>query len=105
MLLAAARHFSKHRNFDGTVYLIFQPAEEGGGGAREMIKDGIFDKFPDGSRVRAHNWPGMKVGSFGVNPGAMMASSNEFHITIRGKGSHAALPHWASTRCRWRRRW
>ncbi len=93
MLLAAAQHLAQHRDFDGTVYLIFQPAEEGGGGAREMIKGGLFTQFPMEAVFGMHNWPGMPAGSFAVSPGPVMASSNEFKITIRGKGSHAALPH------------
>ena len=94
MLLAAAQQLAAQRDrFAGTVYLVFQPAEEGGGGAREMIADGLFTQFPMDAIFGMHNWPGMRAGDFAICSGPTMASSNEFRITITGKGSHAALPH------------
>ena len=93
MLLGAAEYLSNHRDFKGSVIFIFQPAEEGGAGAREMIKDGLFKQFPCDAVFGLHNWPGLAEGNFGVTAGPMMASSNTFEITIKGKGGHAALPH------------
>lgn len=93
MLLGAAKHLAEHGNFNGTIVFIFQPAEEGGAGARAMIEDGLFKRFPVDAVFGIHNWPGMPAGHFGVVSGPIMASSNEFRITIRGIGSHAAMPH------------
>ena len=92
MLLGAARYLAHDANFDGTVFLIFQPAEEGGGGARRMIEDGLFDQCPMDAVFGMHNWPGIAAGNFAVKTGGMMASSNEFEVTVRGKGAHAAQP-------------
>ncbi|MAF02522.1 MULTISPECIES: M20 aminoacylase family protein [unclassified Herbaspirillum] len=96
MLLGAARHLAQHGDFDGTVYVIFQPAEEGGRGAERMIQDGLFEKYPMDAVFGMHNWPGIPAGHFGVTPGPQMASSNEFHVTVKGRGSHAAQPHKAA---------
>jgi amidohydrolase len=96
MLLGAAHYLNrlaKQRNFDGTVYVIFQPAEEGGAGARAMMEQGLFEQCPMNAVFGMHNWPGAPVGTFGVTPGPMMASSNEFEVIVKGKGAHAAQPH------------
>ncbi|MDR3098890.1 MAG: amidohydrolase, partial [Paraburkholderia sp.] len=93
MLLGAAQHLAQHGQFDGTIVFIFQPAEEGGAGAKAMIDDGLFTRFPVDAVFGIHNWPGMPAGYFGVTEGPIMASSNEFRIEIKGVGSHAALPH------------
>ncbi|MDP5240323.1 M20 aminoacylase family protein [Uliginosibacterium sp. 31-16] len=93
MLLGAAEYLAEHRNFDGTVVLVFQPAEEGRGGAAAMIADGFFERFPVDAIFGMHNWPGMPVGRFGITPGPVMASADRFDILIKGHGGHAAMPH------------
>jgi len=93
MLLGAARYLAETRNFDGTVYFIFQPAEEGGGGGQVMVKEGLFEKFDCETVWGMHNWPGMPVGSFAVKPGPMMAGTATFDATIHGVGGHAAMPY------------
>jgi len=93
MLLGAAKYLAETRNFDGTVYFIFQPAEEGGGGGDVMVKEGLFERFPVESVWGMHNWPGMDVGKIAVMPGPMMAGTAVFDATIHGIGGHAAMPH------------
>ncbi|MEX6507769.1 M20 aminoacylase family protein [Jiella sp. M17.18] len=93
MLLGAAQYLAETRNFDGAVALIFQPAEEGGGGGREMVEDGMMDRFGIQEVYGMHNRPGLPVGQFLTRPGSIMASADEFEITVEGTGGHAAYPH------------
>jgi len=99
MLLGAAKYLSETRQFDGTVNFIFQPAEEGQGGARAMIDDGLFTRFPCDAVFGMHNRPGLPVGKFQIRPGAMMAGGAYFDITVEGRGAHGARPRPASTPC------
>lgn len=93
MLLGAAKYISETRNFNGTVHLIFQPAEEGGAGAIRMIEQGLFKDYKIDAVFGMHNWPGMKQGTIGLRPGPIMASSDTFEIVVTGKGGHAAMPN------------
>ncbi|RYH03085.1 amidohydrolase [Salipiger sp. IMCC34102] len=93
MLLGAARYLCETRNFDGTAVVIFQPAEEGGGGGDEMCRDGLMDRWNIQEVYGMHNWPGRPVGSFAIRPGAFFAATDTFEITVEGKGGHAAKPH------------
>ncbi len=93
MLLGAAKYLAETRNFDGSVVVIFQPAEEGGGGGKEMCDDGLMDRFGIQEVYGMHNWPGMPVGAFGIRPGAFFAATDTFDIELEGKGGHAAKPH------------
>jgi amidohydrolase len=90
MLLGAAKYLAQTQNFDGTVYFVFQPAEEDIGGALEMINQGLFTKFPAEEVYGLHNYPGLPLGTMATGPGAMLAASEDFHITVRGKGGHAS---------------
>jgi hippurate hydrolase len=93
MLLAAAEYLAATRRFDGTLYFIFQPAEETVGGARVMIEDGLFERFPMQQVFGMHNWPGLPAGQFAVHAGPVMACADQFDISLRGHGAHAAMPH------------
>ena len=93
MLLGAAKYLCETRNFNGRVAVIFQPAEEGGGGGDEMVKDGMMDRFDIKEVYGMHNWPGMDIGKFALRPGPLMAAADQFDIVITGKGGHAAAPH------------
>jgi|TARA_B110000090_G_scaffold207656_1_gene259574 hippurate hydrolase len=93
MLLGAAKHLSENRNFNGTIYFIFQPNEEHGLGAQAMIDDGLFERFPMQSIFGIHNMPGMEAGRLSMRSGPVMASEDNFVITIKGRGGHASQPH------------
>ncbi len=95
MLLGAARYLAETRNFDGTAYVIFQPAEEGGGGGRVMVEDGLFDRFPANEVYALHNWPTLPAGTMAIRPGPVTAATDRIDIEIHGKGGHGAMPHLA----------
>jgi hippurate hydrolase len=92
MLMGAAQYLAETRNFDGTVVVIFQPAEEGGAGGKEMCDDGMMDRWNIDEVYGMHNWPGMPLGTFGIRTGAFFAATDQFEITVEGKGGHAAKP-------------
>jgi amidohydrolase len=93
MLLGAARYLAETRNFAGTVHFVFQPAEEGGGGGRVMVEQGLFEKFPAEEIYGMHNWPGLPAGQFAARVGPIMAATDQFEITVEGRGGHAAQPN------------
>jgi amidohydrolase len=93
MLLGAAQYLAETRNFKGSVAVIFQPAEEGGGGGREMVKEGMMDRFSISEVYGMHNIPGLPIGQFAIRKGPIMAATDEFNLTIEGRGGHAAQPH------------
>ena len=93
MLLGAARYLAETRNFAGTVYFVFQPAEEGLGGGEAMVNEGLFERFPAEAVYGMHNWPGLAAGEIAVRTGPMMAACDEFEITVEGTGAHGAMPH------------
>ena len=95
MLLGAARYLSETRNFAGTAYVIFQPAEEHGGGGNIMVQEGLFERFPANEVYALHNWPGLPAGQIAVRAGPVLAATDEIRIHVRGKGGHAAMPHLA----------
>ena len=93
MLLGAARYLAETRNFAGAVAVIFQPAEEGGGGGRAMVEDGLMERFGIDEVYGMHNWPGQPVGQFAIRPGPFFAATDTFSLTVTGRGGHAAKPH------------
>ena len=93
MLLGAAQHLSRTRHFDGTIHFIFQPAEEGHGGAGEMVREGLFDRFPCDRVFALHNWPDLPAGTIATRAGPIMGAADKFEIRLEGRGGHAAIPH------------